>query len=256
MSFRSRTRSIGAFYIPGFPKGVKWLLISNVAIFIIGFFAQLARLDRPLAYLALVPVDVVKYFSIWQLVTYAFLHGGFGHIIWNMLALWMFGAEWNGSGELGAFMRFYFFCAVGAGICVVIANYVLPWGNPNIPTIGSSGAIFGILMVYAMMFPDREILWGFLIPIKVKYFVMIVGAMAFLSSFRVNTGVSEFAHLGGLLFGYLFLKTPNMQFDPVAPDPAAVSGLEAAARQEEVSGVSAEAGLRPRTESQLDGPEQ
>ncbi len=68
-----------------------------------------------------------------------------------------------------------------------------------------------------MMFPDREILFGFVIPIKVKYFVMIVGAVAFLSSFGVNTGVSNFAHLGGLLFGYLFLKTPNMQFDPVAP---------------------------------------
>ncbi len=93
MSFRSRTRSIGAFYIPGFPKGVKWLLISNVAIFLVGYFAGLLRLDRPLAYLALMPVDVVKYFSIWQLATYAFLHGGFGHIIWNMLALWMFGAD-------------------------------------------------------------------------------------------------------------------------------------------------------------------
>src|SRR6201986_2576324 len=93
MSFRSRTRSIGAFYIPGFPKGVKWLLISNVAIFIVGFFAQLARLDRPLSYLALSPVEGVKYFSVWQLVTYAFLHGCFGHIIWKMLALWLCGAE-------------------------------------------------------------------------------------------------------------------------------------------------------------------
>ncbi len=217
MSFRSRTRSIGAFYIPGFPKGVKWLLISNVAIFIVGYFAGLARLDGPLAYLALKPVDIVKYFAVWQLVTYAFLHGGFGHIIWNMLALWMFGAELEQIWGTRRFMRFYFFCAAGAGICVVIANYVLPWGNPNLATIGSSGAIFGILMVYAVMFPDREILWGFLIPIKVKYFVMIVGAMAFLSSFQVNSGVSEFAHLGGLLFGYLFLKTPTMQFDPVAP---------------------------------------
>ena len=68
---------------------------------------------------------------------------------------------------------------------------------------------------------------------------MIVGAVAFLSSFGVNTGVSNFAHLGGLLFGYLFLKTPNMQFDPVAPIRRPVPGLEVAARQEEVSGVSA-----------------
>jgi membrane associated rhomboid family serine protease len=217
MSFRSRTRSIGAFYIPGFPKGVKWLLISNVAIFVIGFFAGLLRLDRPLAYLALIPVDVVKYFSIWQLVTYAFLHGGFGHIIWNMLALWMFGADIERIWGTRRFVQFYFFCAVGAGLCVVFLNYVLPWGNPRIPTIGSSGAIFGILMVYAILFSDREILWGFLIPIKVKYFVMIIGAVAFLSSFGVNTGVSNFAHLGGLLFGYLYMKTPNIQFDPVAP---------------------------------------
>jgi membrane associated rhomboid family serine protease len=217
MSLRSRTRVTGAFYIPGFPKGVKWLLISNVAIFVIGFFAQLARLDGPLGYLALTPVYVVRDFFVWQLATYAFLHGGFLHIIFNMLALWMFGAELERIWGTRRFIRFYFFCAVGAGICVVIANYVLPWGNPNIATIGSSGAIFGILLVYAMLFPDREILWAFLIPIKVKYFVMIIGAMAFMSSFQANSGVSNFAHLGGLLFGYLFVKTPNMQFDPMVP---------------------------------------
>jgi membrane associated rhomboid family serine protease len=217
MSFRSRTRVTGAFYIPGFPKGVKWLLISNVVIFILNFFADRAGVSGPLIFLKLIPTFVVKDFFIWQLATYAFLHGGFGHIIWNMLALWMFGADIERVWGTRRFVQFYFFCAVGAGICVVIANYVLPWGNPNIPTIGSSGAIFGILLVYAMLFPDREILWGFLIPIKVKYFVAIIGAVAFLSSFGENTGVSNFAHLGGLLFGYLFLKTPRMQFDPIGP---------------------------------------
>jgi membrane associated rhomboid family serine protease len=217
MSFRSRTRSIGAFYIPGFPKGVKWLLISNVAIFILAFFANRIGVGGPLIFLNLIPVAVVKDFFIWQLATYAFLHGSFGHIIWNMLGLWWFGADIERVWGTRRFVQFYFFCAVGAGICVVILNYILPWGNPSLPTIGSSGAIFGILIVYAMMFPDREILWGFLIPIKVKYFVAIYGAVAFLSSFGVNNGVSNFAHLGGLLFGYLYLKTPNMQFDPVAP---------------------------------------
>ena len=217
MSIRSRTRAMGIFYVPGFPKGVKWLLIGNVAIFILTYFADLAHHSGPLVFLRLIPVLVVKDFFIWQLVTYAFLHGGFGHILWNMLALWMFGADLERVWGTRRFIRFYLFCAVGAGICVVIANYVLPWGNPNSSTIGSSGAIMGILLVYAIMFPDRDILWGFLIPIKVKYFVMIVGAMAFLSSFQVNTGVSEFAHLGGLLFAYLFLKTPKMQLDPVAP---------------------------------------
>lgn len=204
----------GIFYVPGFPKGVKWLLISNVAVFILGFFAGLAKLDRPLAYLALTPVAVVRDFYVWQLATYLFLHGGFGHIIWNMLALWMFGADLERVWGTRRFIQFYFFCGIGAGICVVLANYLLPWGNPAIPTIGSSGAIFGILLVYAMLFPDRDILWAFLIPIKVKYFVMIVGAIAFMSSFGPNTGVSEFAHLGGLLFGYLFVKTPNLKLDP------------------------------------------
>jgi membrane associated rhomboid family serine protease len=216
MSFRSRTRVPGIFYVPGFPKGVKWLLVSNVAVFVIGFFAQLARLDRPLGLLALIPSEVVKNFFVWQLATYLFLHGGFGHIIWNMLALWMFGAELERVWGTRRFLQFYFFCGIGAGICVVLANYLLPWGNPNSATIGCSGAIFGILMVYAMLFPDRDILWAFLIPIKVKYFVMIIGAIAFLSSFQVNSGVSEFAHLGGLLFGYLFVKTPNLRFDPAA----------------------------------------
>lgn len=217
MSFRSRTRSVGAFYIPGFPKGVKWLLIGNVAIFILTFFAERFGFDGPLLFLKLIPIAVVKDFFIWQLLTYAFLHQGFGHIIWNMLALWMFGADIERVWGTRRFLQFYIFCAVGAGICVVIANYLLPWGNPAVATIGSSGAIFGILMVYAIMFADREILWGFLIPIKVKYFVMIIGAVAFLSSFGVNSGVSNFAHLGGLLFGYLYLKKPRIQFDPIAP---------------------------------------
>lgn len=214
MSFRSRTRAAGIFYVPGFPKGVKWLLITNVAIFIVGYFAGLAKLDRPLAYLALTPAAVVRDFYVWQLATYLFLHGGFGHIIWNMLALWMFGADLEQVWGTRRFVQFYFFCGIGAGICVVLANYLLPWGNPMIPTIGSSGAIFGILLVYAMLFPDRDILWAFLIPIKVKYFVAIIGAIAFMMSFGPNTGVSEFAHLGGLLFGYLFVKTPNVRFDP------------------------------------------
>src|SRR5208282_3075357 len=212
MSFRSRTRATGIFYVPGFPKGVKWLLICNVAIFLVNYFADLAHDSGPFVFLKLIPVFVVKDFFVWQLATYAFLHGGFGHIIWNMLALWMFGADIERIWGTRRFVQFYFFCAVGAGICVVVANYILPWGDPNSKTIGSSGAIFGILLVYAMMFPDREILFGFVFPIKVKYFVMIVGAVAFLSSFGINTGVSNFAHLGGLLFGYLFLKTPHMQF--------------------------------------------
>src|SRR5438105_2177204 len=213
MSYRNRT--LGVFYSPGFPTGVKWLLISNVAVFFLGFFAGLLQMDRPLAILALVPAEVVLRLFVWQLATYLFLHGGFGHIIWNMLALWMFGADLERAWGTRRFLKFYFFCGIGAGLCVVIANYVIPWGNPMIPTIGSSGAIFGLLLAYAMLFPDRTILWGFLIPIQVKWFVLIIGVINLMMSFQVNTGVSVFAHLGGLLCGYIYMRSPRRGFDVV-----------------------------------------
>jgi membrane associated rhomboid family serine protease len=145
-----------------------------------------------------------------------FLHGSFSHIIWNMLALWMFGAEIEREWGTKKFLQFYFFCGVGAGICIVIANYLAH--TPRTPTIGASGAIFGILLAYAMLFPNRTILWGFLIPIQVKWFVLIIGVISFVSAlYGGNTGVSEFAHLGGLLFAYVYMKTPRLQFDLVGP---------------------------------------
>lgn len=217
MAYRSRGLLSGIFRTPGFPPGVKWLLIGNSAMFILGFFTQLVGLDRFLRWLALVPMEVIQRLFIWQPVTYLFLHGGFGHIIWNMLALWMFGADLERLWGTKRFLQFYFFCGIGAGFCVVALNYLLPWGNPQVATIGSSGAIFGILLANAILFPDRTILWGFLIPIQMKYFVLIIGAVTFISSFQVNTGVSEFAHLGGMLFGYIYLKKPRGGIDFFGP---------------------------------------
>jgi membrane associated rhomboid family serine protease len=208
----SRTRFSGILYTPGFPPGVKWLLISNVAIFVLGFFAGLLQLD--LGWLPLTPFEVIHRGMIWQLATYMFLHGGLGHILWNMLALWMFGREFEQLWGTRRFLRFYFFCGIGAGICVVIGNYL--FGNPRVATIGSSGAIYGILLASAVLWPDRQILFYFLIPVKMKYFVAIIGAIAFLNSFNTNSPVSDVAHLGGMLFGYIFLKMPRTRgFDPL-----------------------------------------
>jgi len=91
---------------------------------------------------------------------------------------------------------------------VFLANYLLPWGNPGIPTIGASGAIYGILLASAVMWPTRVVYFNFLFPIQMKYLVIIYGAIAFISA--RDTGVSHFAHLGGLLFGWIFLKTPAL----------------------------------------------
>jgi membrane associated rhomboid family serine protease len=208
---------LGAFYVPGFPPGVKWLIVSNVAIFLLAFFLGRLNWDGPFVLLYLQPALVLHNLFIWQLATYMFLHGGIGHILWNMLPLWMFGADLERLWGTRRFLNFYFFCGIGAGVFVVLLNYILPWGNPYASTLGASGAIFGILLANAILFPDRTILWGFLIPIQMKWFVLIVGVITFISSFQVNTGVSSFAHLGGMLFGYIWLKKPRAGFDLLGP---------------------------------------
>jgi membrane associated rhomboid family serine protease len=137
-----------------------------------------------------------------------FLHDptGFGHILFNMLTLWMFGADLERTWGTRRFLQYYFLCGAGAGISVVIANIL--FGNMASRTIGASGAIYGLLLAFGLLYPDREVLFSFLFPIKAKYFVMILGAIAFLSSISASdNGVSHVAHLGGMVFGYLFLKS-------------------------------------------------
>ena len=215
MAYSTRTYARSYLSPAALPPGIRALLIVNVAIFLLQFFARGTRIDELFSYFALVPAAVVKTFFVWQLATYMFLHGGIWHILWNMLALWMFGCELEQTWGTRRFLRFYFFCGIGAGICIVVLNYV--FGNPNIPTIGSSGAIYGILLVSAVLWPDRVILFSFLFPIKMKYFVMIIGGISFLNSFSVNSGVSDIGHLGGMAFGYLFLRLPKTGgFDPTA----------------------------------------
>jgi membrane associated rhomboid family serine protease len=215
MAYSTRDYARGYLSSHGLPPGVKWLLISNTAIFLIWYFLQVGGGGAFFALLALRPVDVVTHFYIWQLVTYMFLHGGIWHILFNMLALWMFGCELERNFGTRRFLQFYFFCGIGAGICVVLANYI--FGDPRTATIGSSGAIYGILLASAVLWPDRIILFSFLFPIKMKYFVMIIGAIAFLGTFNSQSGVSDVAHLSGMLFGYIFLKMPRTRgFDPVS----------------------------------------
>jgi membrane associated rhomboid family serine protease len=214
MALGTRSYARGYLSSGGLPPGIRSLLIANIGIFLLQFFSRGTELADALRYFALVPAAVVKLFFVWQLATYMFLHGGIGHILFNMLALWMFGAEFERLWGTRKFLKFYFFCGVGAGICVVIANYL--FGDPSSATIGSSGAIYGLLLASAVLWPDREILFYFLIPIKMKYFVMIMGAIAFLNSFNGASTVSNVAHLGGMIFGYLFLKMGRVRgIDPL-----------------------------------------
>lgn len=190
-----------------FPQGVKWLLIVNIALFLLYFFAVRTGGGAYFAPLALSPRAVLGFPALWQLVTYLFLHdpGGFSHILFNMLTLWMFGADLERAWGTRRFLKYYFLCDIGAGVCVVLAHVL--FGSSGRPTIGASGAIYGLLLAFGVLFPDAMVLFSFLFPIKAKYFVMIIGAIVFLSSLGAGgDGVSHVAHLGGMVFGYLYLK--------------------------------------------------
>lgn len=189
------------------PPGVKFLLISNTAIFVVYFLSVIFGFSGLFAPFRLIPEQVVGRLYVWQPLTYLFLHdpNGFGHILFNMLALFMFGKTLEQTWGTERFLRYYFACGVGSGICVILGGYLT--NTQFIPTIGASGAIFGLLLAFGMLFPDTTVLMSFLFPIKAKYMVMIVGAITFLSSLQVNSGVSHIAHLGGMLVGYLLIKT-------------------------------------------------
>ncbi len=208
-----RFRSTGFNFSGYFPIGVKWLLVSNVALFLLYFLGVRTEYGPIFRIFALAPRAVIEHFAIWQLVTYMFLHDpfSFGHILFNMLTLWMFGADLERAWGTKRFLSYYFVCGIGAGICDVVVNAM--FGSLDTRTIGASGAIYGLLLAFGMLYPDRTVLFSFLFPIKAKYFVMILGAIAFLSSFGSNSGVSHIAHLGGMAFGYAHFKMRVFQFD-------------------------------------------
>ena len=180
---------------------VKWLIIANVAMFVITLVY-----DPLITLLGLTPALVVSEYWVWQLATYLFLHGGPVHILFNMLGIWMFGVELERLWGTRQFLKYYAITGIGAGLTVLAVGLLSGAGSITYraTTIGASGALYGLLAAFAFYFPNRPLLMFFLFPITAKYFVMIVGAMAFLST--PNSGVSETAHLGGLVIGYLYLR--------------------------------------------------
>jgi membrane associated rhomboid family serine protease len=133
-----------------------------------------------------------------------FLHGGIWHLILNMLTLWMFGVQLEQDWGTQRFLKYYFICGVGAGICILLVNGAV--GAYTTPTLGASGAIMGLLMAFGVLYPNQRILMDFLFPIKAKYLVMIYVVVELWASFGPNTGISSVAHLGGMLVGYVYLK--------------------------------------------------
>lgn len=191
---------------------MKALIAANVAFFLIQSFFPSVQLA-----LGLVPSAVVGGLHVWRLVGYMFLHGGVFHLLFNMLILWMIGAELERVWGTRYFLKYYFITGVGAGALTVLFS-LLPFLFAaqlyRAIIIGASGAIFGLLLAYGLYFPDRPIYMYFLFPIPAKYFVAILGAIELYSSLGVMSGVASATHLGGLAVGYLMLK--GVRVDPLA----------------------------------------
>jgi len=197
---------------PPFTRWVKRLIIICAAIFfvqvVLGRVApQVERYVE--VYLGLVPALVLRNAFLWQLVTYSFLHASVSHLLLNMLTLWMFGSQEEQDWGSSKFLEFYFFCVIGAALVTVAVAYTgLPGASPLIPTIGASGGIYGLLIAFGMLYGDREVfLFPFPFSIKAKYLVGIIIFIVVIATFQPSQGgVANFAHLGGLLFGFLYIR--------------------------------------------------
>jgi Uncharacterized membrane protein (homolog of Drosophila rhomboid) len=216
MSPRSNIRSYRFSFDFYITPGVQLLVIANFAVYFLQLFIHYrGAIPEHLfeMWFGLVPSGVIPGLRIWQPVTYLFLHSADSvwHILVNMLMLWMFGRELELVWGRNRFLRYYFLTGVGAGILNVIVRTVPTlWGKPpyDIPTIGASGAIFGIMIACAILFPDRRVyLFPIPIALRLRTVVAIMAALTFLGTFGLGDDkVSHLCHLGGMLIGYLYLR--------------------------------------------------
>jgi membrane associated rhomboid family serine protease len=183
---------------------VKWIIIANVAIFVVTSTLAPAASD----YFGLIPERVIERGWIWQLVTYMFLHAGAMHILFNMLGIWLFGVELERRWGTPFFIKYYAVSGIGGGLTFLLLS-LLPFDATALtymtPAVGASGALFGLLLAFAIYYPDRPILL-ILVFVPARIFVMIYGGFALLNTFQPSRGVADAAHLGGMIFGYLYLQ--------------------------------------------------
>jgi membrane associated rhomboid family serine protease len=197
--------SVGYSFGPGgITPAVKILIITNVVAFVLNLIVGETMTLR----LGLLPQAVFEQFALWQPFTYMFLHStnNLGHILFNMLGLWMIGTELERTWGTRFFTKYYMVTGVGAGVTQLLLGLVSDTFYFNI-TVGASGAIYGLLLAYAMYFPHRMLIL-LIFPVPARIAVTILGAIALMSSINGGGGgVAHTAHLGGIVVGYLYLKS-------------------------------------------------
>ena len=216
------------------PTVVKHLLIINVLMFLATF--TLERFNIDLNNILGLHFFKASDFRVYQFITYMFMHANFGHLFFNMFALWMFGNTLENIWGSKRFLLFYMVCGIGAGLCQELVQYIeyatslAQYSTVNLDgrivtmdtylnmmnTVGASGAIYGLLLAFGMMFPDSRIYLYFFIPIKAKWFVIGYAVLELLLGLHGVDNVAHFAHLGGMLFGLLLIL--YWRKHPAGPD--------------------------------------
>lgn len=194
---------------------IKGIIIACVAVFLVqSLLARSLGGDPLIGLFGLSPLSFLTSFWFWQPVTYLFLHGGLFHMLFNMLMLWMFGTELERRWGTRAFLQFYFVCGVGAGLTSVAVDplgHLLGSGTGQgwlsaTPTVGASGAIFGVMAAQAILFPNKLLLLFLFIPMRMRPAVLMLAAiMLFTQLTTPGSGINHVAHLGGMLFAWLYL---------------------------------------------------
>lgn len=189
------------------PPVVFALLVVNALVFAWQQFSPYGALLR----FALWPLGIGEQspFGVWQVVTYGFLHGSLFHLFVNLFALWMFGVPIENALGSRMFAIYYAICLVGAGVIqMIVQTLAVAQGLPPYPTVGASGAVFGILLAFGMMFPNQTVMLLIPpIPMKAKYFVIVFGAFSLWAGVTgTAAGVAHFAHLGGMVVGFVVLQ--------------------------------------------------
>jgi len=184
-----------------FTDAIKTLISVNFAIFILQSISSSEIMF--FSNFGLVPKLVWSQLKIWQPFTYMFFHGDIWHLLINMFVLWMFGSELERVWNKKNFLRFYFTTGVGSGLGTMLFGL-----QSTVPIVGASGAIYGVLLAYGVMFPNRTVYLYGIIPIKSIWFVIGIGVIAFFSSFNNFSNISHLTHLFGMIIGYFYLKRP------------------------------------------------
>lgn len=180
------------------PPALKALMIANVAVFLIASLVGGSFYDL----FGLVPHHVLVDRWVWQPLSYLFVHGSIMHLLLNLFALWMFGLPVEAQWGARDFLKFYFICGLGAAAASIALS-----PHSMSPVIGASGAIYGLLVAFAMLYPDAVVYLYFLIPVKAAHVAILFGVIEFFAgATNATPGIARFAHLGGMVTGYLYLR--------------------------------------------------